>query len=64
MATVAGRYNALRRQRVRHLRSSPLQQSYVSQMVDYYRGLLGHLGVGVAEMIGDADAERIVPARV
>ncbi len=36
------------------------QQGYVSMLVDYYRGLLGQLDPGVAELIGHANAERIV----
>jgi len=37
------------------------QISYVRQLVDYYRGLLGQLDPGVADMIGHANAERIAP---
>ena len=36
-------------------------QGYVSQMVDYYRGLLGQVEPDVATMIGHANAERIAP---
>jgi Amidohydrolase len=35
------------------------QVDYVSELVDYYRGLLGQLDRGVAELIGHANAERI-----
>jgi hypothetical protein len=34
---------------------------YVSQLVGYYRGLLGQLDPGVAQLIGHANAERIAP---
>ncbi len=37
------------------------QAGYVSQMVAYYRGLLGQLDPGVATLIGHANAERIAP---
>ncbi len=37
------------------------RQGYVSQMVDYYRGLLGQLEPDVAALIGHANAERIAP---
>jgi Tat protein secretion system quality control protein TatD with DNase activity len=36
-------------------------QAYVSQMVTYYRGILGQLEPSVAEMIGHQNAERIAP---
>jgi hypothetical protein len=35
------------------------QPGYVKQLVDYYRGLLGQLDPGVADLIGHANAERI-----
>jgi len=37
------------------------RQGYVSQMVAYYRGLLGQLEPDVAASIGHANAERIAP---
>jgi Amidohydrolase len=37
------------------------QLGYVGQLVQYYRGLLGELDPGVAELIGHANAERIAP---
>lgn len=37
------------------------QAGYVGQLVDYYRGLLGQLDPGVADLIGHANAERIAP---
>jgi hypothetical protein len=37
------------------------QPRYVGQLVDYYRGLLGQLDPGVASLIGQANAERILP---
>ena len=37
------------------------RQGYVSQMVDYYRGLLGQVEPDVAASIGHANAERIAP---
>jgi hypothetical protein len=37
------------------------QVGYVSQLVSYYRGLLGQLDPGVADLIGHANAERIAP---
>jgi hypothetical protein len=35
--------------------------AYVSQMANYYRGLLGQLDTGVAELIAYKNAERIAP---
>jgi hypothetical protein len=35
------------------------QAGYVSELVGYYRGLLGQLDPGVAEMIGHLNAERL-----
>jgi Amidohydrolase len=35
------------------------QSGYVTQLVNYYRGLLGQLDPGVADLIGHANAERI-----
>ena len=37
------------------------QAAYVSELVSYYRGLLGQLDPGVAEFVGHANAERIAP---
>jgi hypothetical protein len=37
------------------------QAAYVSELVTYYRGLLGQLDPGVADLIGHANAERIAP---
>lgn len=37
------------------------QIAYVSELVQYYRGLLGQLDPGVADLIGHANAERIAP---
>ena len=37
------------------------RQEYVTQMVDYYRGLLGQVEPDVATLIGHANAERIAP---
>lgn len=37
------------------------RQGYVSQMVEYYRGLLGQVEPDVAALIGHANAERIAP---
>jgi len=37
------------------------QAGYISQLVGYYRGLLGQLDPGVASLIGHANAERIAP---
>jgi predicted TIM-barrel fold metal-dependent hydrolase len=34
---------------------------YVSELVGYYRGLLGQLDPGVAQLIGHVNAERIAP---
>ena len=39
------------------------QMGYVSQLVAYYRGLLGQLDPGVADLIGHANAERIAAFR-
>jgi hypothetical protein len=40
------------------------RQGYVSQMVDYYRGLLGQVEPDIAALIGHANAERIAPFEV
>jgi len=37
------------------------QAAYVSELVSYYRGLLGQLDPAVAELVGHANAERIAP---
>ncbi len=37
------------------------QAGYVNPMVTYYRGLLGQVDPTVADLIGQANAERIVP---
>jgi hypothetical protein len=37
------------------------QVDYVSELVEYYRGLLGQLDPGVADLIAHANAERITP---
>jgi hypothetical protein len=39
------------------------QPAYVTQMADYYRGLLGQLDPAAAELIGHGNAERIAPVR-
>lgn len=35
--------------------------AYVSQMANYYRGILGQLDAGVAQLIAYQNAERIAP---